>query len=506
MAQMEWQKADELARQHEAYADQLARAAEDAREQAAALGISGSPEDVQDEMEADQAAVNNKAREAQKARDAAARAQQKAKDLLARVAKLEDAMKPGGAMEKLLQVQQAIDKANLAKSRVATAKLKVEGLQSLLAKLTAELEDAMREVDTRKGEAAAEDAAAADAVKRSMGLQDELGLHLAGEGFDGATIHMSPESAKQAIEDAKKQAAQAQALAKAAADKASKAADQAQAVNNTMQQRLQNLYSMPDLDELDEAADNARLSADTARANADSLGPLVRSYLKYAQAAHDKASGMGEQATKQKKLADQERQYAELAPYGNKLPPGWQSQVDPVTGKTYYISPTGETMWDLPAAGANAKADKNRAAQLEQDAHKALDDAKKAEADARKMDELVNMLERTMQERAMLEENVAQVRNTASVYQADVEAMVVKVEEGFDSANPDSQMDASEANVGQPEQSYAEMQPDPAYAEQQQQAYQRFHQQAAYHRQFKLQKESESIGPNFCQMLKGVLW
>merc|ERR1719446_1301016 len=114
-------------------------------------------------------------------------------------------------MDQLMAAQKVVDKAEAAKARVQTANLKVDGLQSLIAKLQVELQQARQEVGRLQQEAQQEDAKAQAAIQQSMGIQNALGIHLQGEGTtDDHTYHMDPEHAQQAIQDAQKEAADAQ--------------------------------------------------------------------------------------------------------------------------------------------------------------------------------------------------------------------------------------------------------------------------------------------------------
>eukprot|EP00401_Gymnodinium_catenatum_P038358 CAMPEP_0117621378 /NCGR_PEP_ID=MMETSP0784-20121206/87604_1 /TAXON_ID=39447 /ORGANISM="" /LENGTH=724 /DNA_ID=CAMNT_0005425303 /DNA_START=90 /DNA_END=2264 /DNA_ORIENTATION=- len=444
----EWQRAQTLSLQHAAHADQMKQNSQKAKEGARSLGLIGGPDEALLQADAGQRDAAQKAKDAQRARDIAAQKSAKAQELLARVGRLEQALHPGGAMQVLVQVQNLVDSAHHARILATQEQKRVEGLALLIAQLTRELEQTKRAAAQRQQEAEAEEAKANAALQQSKSTQDALGFIITPD----ARVPMNTIEAARAIDDVKRAAAEADQDAREHLEVAHQLDKDAQNAHQNAERLASFVRGHPNLDELDELADKAELDAEQAKARADALGPASAAAKKHAQ-------NMRLRADRSLDLWHKHRDWIQGIglpsmhlpgfhmpdfglhmpgmpgmPHmpgmpGFHLPTGWFERTDPATGKTYYVSPSGQTSWDPPTLGEIALEDRKRASQMELSAKQQVEAAMRMEADANRLDELIEMLKRTMRERARLERTVLGLRDDAVRLGKNTDIMLMKVED-----------------------------------------------------------------------------
>jgi hypothetical protein len=365
---------------------------------------------------------------AKAAQEAAAKARQKAQGAIDRAKKLEAASKPGGPMTQLEAAQKQVDVANQARSLAAHARKKVEGLNSLIAMIQTELQQAKDDLAQKERDASGKEQAAQQAVRRTQAEQDALGLHLSGAGESGNVAHLTPEGVRQALQDAEDDARRAEAEAQRANQEATRLGQEAQAAESGLKQAVV-ASAMPSPEDLDDDAERAGLEAQQARAAADALAAAAAAAARHAQSSHKKHQKADDKLRQQQqhaaKMARDEQDAFNKLTNGSgaaAMPPGWRAMVDPKTGKTYYVGPNGEVQWDKPGASTPDQQEAI-AAKLNAEAQQAIKDSEIAEAQANRMDWLVKALERAMEERGQLEKIVADVRVEAVAVAQDVEKM-----------------------------------------------------------------------------------
>lgn len=418
-AQQRAQDAMNHAHHHGKYAAHMQAKAQQAQQAVAQRGQ--SPVDAQEDL-----ALNLQLEDKQ-AQEDAQKAAQDAQMQASRLAKLQAASVPGGPLEQLEQVQEEVDSANAAKSSLQQAEKRLMGLEQLMALLQGELSKSRLIVAERGQDAQVKGQRAAAAVRQSQAMQDQLDLHVSGASESGSVMHMSRAEVAQALQQAQVSTAQAQQKAQQLQNRALQTGQASQGATQQLEQARELEEALPNVDETDEAADQARLAADAAKAHADAMAAAARSALEFANVSHQKVAKAVENVQKAKVHKDQTTQKEKAvfqARFGEggagALPPGWRSAIDPATGKAYYIGPNGEVSWDKPGEGAWEEA---QARKLTNSARKEQEEAQQKVLMAELMQLIALALERVMVQRANLEDIVESVRKQAVKGAADADML-----------------------------------------------------------------------------------
>lgn len=375
-----WEEANNHAQHHSNHAGQMSLRLEDAKRLAAQQGLPTNPHELGLQVRMLQNDATKKAQDARKAQELAAKAEERAREQMALAARLEGACQPGGQFEELLRVQQQVNSSSRAKSIAIHARKKADALAAQLAQLAKDAEYA--EQMARKAEQEAQDDAnrTAQLMQQSRAAQDALNLHITSAGAGGQGPQLTPEAARQAIQDAKDAAAQARADAIKWGNKAAQDGQAAQAAQNKASQTEQIMQALPNVDGLDEDTDKARLLAEQAKAHADALAAAAAAAAKHAQGCHQRASRAEGQ------LADQTQRAKQL---GDKEREAWQKRFGEGSVPRNRGYPGGAGQYPTEAAREEVSAEK-----MMRDAAKAEEEAAKAEAQAKRLDELMQALER----------------------------------------------------------------------------------------------------------------
>eukprot|EP00927_Polykrikos_kofoidii_P030573 TRINITY_DN2629_c0_g1_i3.p1 TRINITY_DN2629_c0_g1~~TRINITY_DN2629_c0_g1_i3.p1 ORF type:complete len:1200 (-),score=253.28 TRINITY_DN2629_c0_g1_i3:22-3393(-) len=348
---------------------------EDAKRLARQMNLPVDPMELGMSLRADQAEGRKRKHDAARNRDLAAKAEEIVKEQSSLVARLEKASQPGGALEGLLHVQQLANGASKKKSIAVQARVKADSLAAQLAKLQQEAEFAERVA--KKAETEARDAMsqATERMQQSKAAQDALNLRVSCAAGGGGP-QLTPESARQARQEAE------EALARARADvirftrKSAEDAEAAEKVEKRAAQKIDIMEGISNSGGLDEDVDAARLAAEKAKAHAEALAAAAAAAEKHAETCHQRAT------RSEASLRDQQNRANELAKKERHL---WQKRFGEGSAPTSLQPRRGTT----EAAREKAAAD-----QMLADAARAEEKAAEAEAQAARLDALLLALER----------------------------------------------------------------------------------------------------------------
>lgn len=405
-----WLTADQHAHHHAGHAGQLTMKLEDAKRIAAARGLPTNPIDLELQVRTQQGDAGRKAQEAQRTRDLAAQAEERANKQLALASRVEQACQPGGGLETLLHVQQQANNSSRARGNAIHARKKADALAAQAQQIIREAEYA--EQVARKAENDADEAEKQTnyLMQQSKAAQDALNLHVSnatGGGGESAP-QVTPETARQAIQNAKVAADQARAEAIMYSNKAAQDEQVAQAAQQQASETMQIMDALPDVDGQEEEVGRARLIADRAKANADALAAAAAAAAKHAQACHQRAHKAADY------LVNQQQRAAQLADKERGI---WQKRfgdapggVGPCSAGTEGERPRGPpgSTGQFPTEAALEEASADR---MLREAARAEDEAAKAEAQARRLAELMNALERARMFEEQLRPSVCECGN-----------------------------------------------------------------------------------------------
>lgn len=409
-AQAEYEKALQHAHEHHRNAHQISQRAMEAQQAQQAMPHPGH--------QAKQ--VADLTIEAAKADAQAKKAAQRAKDLFDKMANLEHE-EPEKMVQQIVESETARDTIKNADFNAAQARKREQGLAAFIKVLQQQHAQAQAAAQQAEQAAATQKAKLAPIAERAANLP----IQVAGR---------SPEEIHAEVEQLRGEAMRAQQLAQEMGTRAATLGQQATAAQQGMVQArsIAQKAASPENSSLDYDAERARLAAEQARARANALMEAARAAALHAHSAHERRDeanrGLARQQEHTKLVVAKER-HAWNSRFGE-LPDGWRAEIDPATGRVYFVGPDGRTTWKKPRGGpgvdglsatAQGALEEKRAADMMRASQKALEDAAKAEADARRMEMLVRALERAMQDRSIFERDLAQFRRASSTLSADAE-------------------------------------------------------------------------------------
>eukprot|EP00927_Polykrikos_kofoidii_P049260 TRINITY_DN43345_c0_g1_i1.p1 TRINITY_DN43345_c0_g1~~TRINITY_DN43345_c0_g1_i1.p1 ORF type:complete len:1190 (+),score=243.81 TRINITY_DN43345_c0_g1_i1:48-3572(+) len=379
-AKAAWLAGKQQAEKHDAHRGHLSMKLDDVKKLAARKGVPLNPIDAAASLRFQRIEADKKAGQAKRNQELAAKAAQTAKEKEALADRLQQSSQPGGALEGLIGVQQQVNVSNKARSIAHHARKKADSLAAQLAQLAKEAQYAEQMARQAESEAAESAKQTSVVLQQSQAAQNALSLHISGE----AGCQLTPETARQAVDEARKEAEKAREAFAVYTKLASEDGHAAEAALREVEHTEQITEGLSNANGLDEELDRAHLLADQAKAHADALAAAAAAAAKHAQGCHQRsqrAEGiLNDHKQRGKDLAAKERA-------------AWQKTFGERAAPQGAVSPSidGYPTDGYPTEAAREKA---RAEQMLRDAAKAEEDAAKAEAQAERLDQLLGCLEK----------------------------------------------------------------------------------------------------------------